>query len=142
MRKKRAIVFDDDHFILIMFKKFFSSCGYEVLTFNEPTVCPVYEKQTEQCDKEYPCADIVITDFEMPKMNGIELLMHQTNRGCRLTIKNKAVISGSLDEENRKKIEELGGAFFQKPLNFDELTNWIDACEKRIDPSQPVGALE
>jgi YesN/AraC family two-component response regulator len=105
-------------------------------------VCPLYEKQTEQCDMAYPCADIVITDFEMPKMNGIELILRQAERGCMVNIKNKAVISGNLDEENRSKIAALGIAFFHKPMNFDELIDWLDACDKRIDLSQRIGDLE
>jgi DNA-binding response OmpR family regulator len=117
----------------MMLQELFSKQGYEVLTLNEPMVCPLYEKQTKQCDMEYPCADIVITDFEMPKMN---------ERGCMVNIKNKAVISGNLDEGNRSKIEALGSAFFPKPLNFDELTDWLNVCDKRIDLSQPLGDLE
>jgi hypothetical protein len=45
-------------------------------------------------------------------------------------------------ETDQRLIEALGSAFFPKPLNFDELTDWLNVCDKRIDLSQPLGDLE
>ena len=137
-RKPRAIIFDDEELFLNTLKKWFSHKNYEVFTFNKPIVCPIYEKRTDNCMKVNPCADVIITDFKMPEMNGIELLQYQSQRGCKLDIRNKAIISGYIDDESRKAIEKLGCSFFEKPLELSLISDWLNTCEKRIDLSLPL----
>ncbi len=139
MRKRRVIIFDDEEVIVFLFNKFFSSLDYEVLAFTEPAVCPVYEKNADACSQNSPCADIIITDFRMPRMNGLDLLRAQTRNGCKLTARNKAVTSGYLDEEIQAEIEGLGCRYFQKPVDFAQLKQWVAECENRIDRAQPLG---
>jgi CheY-like chemotaxis protein len=120
-------------------QQYFSQRGYEVLTYQEPVICPIAEDNVECSDLD-ACADIIVTDFMMPKMNGIELLKAQTNRGCRLTIKNKALISGyDVEEMGVHDLHELGCAFFRKPFNFDELSAWLSERELQMDLSRPLG---
>jgi DNA-binding NtrC family response regulator len=139
MRKPRIIIFDDDVVILRLLKILLTDKNYEVLTFNKPLICPLDEKKTDNCIKENLCTDIFITDFEMPEINGSELLQKQSKRGCMVDIRNKAVISGNIDNEN--VIKKLGYVFFKKPLELSELSDWIDECEKRVDLSMPLGIL-
>lgn len=137
MRKRRAIIFDDEPVVLDVFKLFFELRGYEVLTFREPVTCVVYGDEAD-CPRPSPCADIIITDFRMPKMNGLDMLRAQAAHGCKLTNKNKALISGYIGDDQRGMVEELGAAFFSKPVDFDELIAWVESCEPRMDLSQPV----
>jgi DNA-binding response OmpR family regulator len=140
MRKRRAVVIDDEPIIVRLLKDFFSLREYEVLAYTEPVICPIQREEGDACDSDYPCADVMITDFNMPRMNGLQLLQEQSRKGCKLTIKNKAVMSGFIDEESRKKIQQLGCAFFQKPIDYSEFSAWLDECEKRVDLSQPLGS--
>jgi DNA-binding NtrC family response regulator len=141
MRKIRIIIFDDDVVILHSLEKWLSKKDYEVLTFNEPQICPIYEKKTDNCIKGNLCADIILTDFKMPKMNGIELLQKQSQKGCKLNIRNKAIISGTMENETIKLIDKIGCSFFKKPIELSELADWINECERRIDLSLPLGSL-
>jgi CheY-like chemotaxis protein len=138
MRKRRAVIFDDEPIILKVMTYFLSSLKYEVIAFSEPMACPLYNGSAEACPKELPCADIMITDLVMPAMTGVELLRLQTAHGCKLTTKNKAVMSGHLDEEKKKQILELGCGSFEKPISLDVLASWIARCEERMDLSQPI----
>ena len=139
MRKKRALIFDDNNLILQLFEDVLSKMDYEVFTYNDPIVCPIYEKNTEHCNTDAPCADIVITDFEMPKMNGIELLQNQSKRGCPVDVRNKALISGRDSIGNDEIIKQLGVSFFNKPINIGEFRKWARECEQHIDLSHPLG---
>jgi DNA-binding NtrC family response regulator len=140
MRKRRAVVIDDEEIIVNLFKDFFSTRQYEVLSYTRPVVCPIHDEKGNPCNTDYPCADVIITDFKMPRMNGLELLQEQSRHGCKLTRENKAVMSGYLDEESHRKIKQLRYAFFQKPIDFSKFSAWLGECEKRVDLSQPLGS--
>ncbi len=140
MRRRRAIVFDDDIVITGLLKKFFVLRAYDVVTYLEPVMCPIYKGKTE-CDASGPCADIMIVDYSMPVMNGIELLKTQQMRKCGLIAKNKALMTGYADSVDRSAVEELGCAFFEKPLNFSRLAAWFDECEQRMDLTLPLGLI-
>lgn len=141
MRRRRAIIYDDETSVLKLLDAAMSRRGYEVMLFSEAVVCPIYQNNSTTCRNEYPCADVIITDFNMPNMTGIELLKKQMDRGCKLSNGNKALISGFLDDESRRAVDELGCTYLSKPFRLSELTNWLDDCERRIDLSIPVGIM-
>lgn len=139
MRKRRAIIFDDEPIVLEILEMFLSKRGYEVFSFPEPIVCPVFRNNDRHCHNDKPCADIMISDYKMPVMTGFELLKRQKEKGCGLDIRNKAIISGYFDDRDEANIDQLGCAFFRKPFRLEELWTWIKACEERMPLSMPVG---
>lgn len=142
MRKLRINIFDDNASTLRMLKEFMSKRDYEILLFDRPIVCPINSVKSDKChDFLNPCADIIMTDYQMPGMTGTEMLLHQTQMGCKVDIKNKLVMSGDLDDKGQEMIEELGCVFFSKPFRFNELSAWLDDCEERIDLSKPLGII-
>ncbi len=138
MRKRRALLFDDDPAILDLLTLFFEDRGYEVFACREPVACPVYDDGAP-CDKKRPCGDLMLTDLEMPGRSGYELLELQARMGCTLTAKNKAVLSGSIDPATGEAIRNLGCATFLKPCRLSTLAAWVEGCEQRMDLSQPLG---
>jgi CheY-like chemotaxis protein len=139
MRKLRVNIFDDDVINLKMLKACLSPRNYEVLTFDRPVVCPVNYEQQDECIK--PCADILITDYQMPQMTGVEMLLGQAQRGCRIDKRNKALMSAYTQSIKQEIIEELGCSLFSKPFKTKEFFGWMDDCEKRVDLSKPVGII-
>lgn len=137
MRKRRALLYDDDTAVLNLLTQFFEDRGYEVLAFGEPTDCPIYEER-ERCDQGRPCGDIMITDLKMPRMSGLELLKLQAKRGCSLSSRNKALLTGSLDRSTLEAVRELGCAIFMKPCRLGVLAEWVAACESRMELSLPL----
>jgi len=140
MRKRRAVVIDDDEVIVNLFRDYLSTRNYEVFSYTVPVVCPLRDENWNLCNTDYPCADVIITDFNLPRMSGLGLLQEQARHGCKLLIENKAVMSGFLDSESYRKIKLMGYAFFEKPIDFPRLSAWLDECEKRVDLSQPLGS--
>ena len=120
--------------VLDILKNYFSLMNFEVQSFNQAILCPVCEN-TNSC--VYPCADIIITDFEMPRVNGIELLNHQAQKKCPINIKNKAIMSGMLPDKYIDKMNGLADTFFKKPFYLPEVAAWSNECLSRIDLSQP-----
>jgi len=141
MRKPRVLIFDDHAGIVRALEEFFTSRGYEVFSFTEPVGCPLYGGCEDCCNELLPCADIVITDFRMPRMTGIELLQRQAQRGCKLDIRNKAVMSASMHAEKEKAITDSGCAFLHKAALVPELLDWLSEREKHFDLSRPLGDL-
>jgi DNA-binding NtrC family response regulator len=139
MRKKRAIIVDDEAVVLNLLKMFLELRKYEVIACREAFSCTIYGDHTK-CDNLQPCTDVLITDNRMPKMSGIEMLEAQERMGCKLIPGNKVVISGFLDECEFKKIGELGCAFLQKPFTPEEMEAWLVGCEERMDLTKPLGS--
>ncbi len=140
MRKRRAIVFDDDQVLLSLFTEFFSLIGYEVFAYAAPLLCPVAGENASACTRAYPCADVLIVDNQLLGMNGLDLLCAQSRHGCKLTNRNKALMAGFIDEEAQKIVDQMGYAFFKKPLDLKVLSDWVRECEKRTDLSHPLGS--
>ena len=138
MRRPRVMIYDDDQIVLDMLKLFFTRRGYEVFDYIEPVVCPLKEKPAERCDNFHPCADVIISDYQMPKMSGIELLQNQSKKGCKVDIKMKAIMSGYSDEKIIAQCHDLGYSFFQKPFTLSKLSTWLSEHEKSFDLSQQL----
>jgi DNA-binding NtrC family response regulator len=136
VRRPKIIIFDDDSTVLEVLHHYFVECDYEVQSFNEPILCHCI-KDGSSCVT--PCADIMITDYAMPRLTGIELLVNQNNKGCSIDIRNKAIVSGDLPDRHREKMNGLAGTFFQKPFSFPELYEWTNECIGRVDLSRPLG---
>ena len=139
MRKRRVVIFHNDKMILSMMKYFFSIReGYDVLLYETPIICPIWD-QERSCSSHRPCADIIFADLDLPGMNGYELFKAQTRRGCRVPIRNKALLSASFDMIKPRDIVELGCAFFEKPLDFHSIGEWLAKREQYINLSQRLG---
>ena len=137
MRKPRVIIFDDDAMLLELLEFYFDRWDYEVFSYQTPIVCP-FNGSAESCESLAPCTDLVISDFKMPQMTGIELFQLQSQRGCRVGNKMKAVMSGHADEALLKECKDLGYRFFQKPFDSSEVYTWVSECEKHFDLSRQL----
>lgn len=65
MSDKNAVVIDDDHDVLSVISEIVELTGFSVKRFQ----CPVEALRYLQSH----CADVVLTDYRMPGMNGLEL---------------------------------------------------------------------
>lgn len=78
--------------------------------------------------------DVVITDFNMPKMNGIELLQIVRWSYPKTEV---IILTGYADVENAMDAVNFGAyAFFRKPLDVEDFTLTIRQLEKDI--SSPI----
>jgi len=143
MRRPRVIIFDDEAILLELLGFCFAKWGYEVFSYRTPMVCPFSGRSSGSCagssECRVPCADLVISDFKMPQMTGIELFQLQAQKGCRIDNKMKAIMSGCTDAKLLKQCEDSGYRFFEKPFECSDLTGWLSECEKHFDLSKQLG---
>jgi CheY-like chemotaxis protein len=116
--------------------------GYEVVSADNPTACPVYGDMTADCPHEFACGDILITDNQMPYMTGLEFVQRQTQRGCKGVVHNKAVTSAYWADDDLQRADRLGCKVFKKPFDLVEINQWLDEREKNIAQDRQLIELD
>jgi len=131
----KVIVVDDDLSILALMQAAMQRKGHTVLTFQNPLDCPIYEVQSCPCHVSNPCPDIIISDYNMPSVNGIEFLENVFTRKCRCV--NTAILTAKeLANQELSRIDKIGCRLFSKPLPLSHLYAWLDQVEKKL-PATP-----
>jgi len=75
-------------------------------------------KEALECINNVP-VDLVVTDIEMPVMDGFELIAHMNNRHPQIPV---FVMTAKGSPEIEEKIDAMGSfRYFEKPLKFDAL---------------------
>lgn len=123
----RILVVDDEQCIRDTFKWFLEDLGHDVVASPNPLQCSVYNGH--HCDKDCACFDVLLTDYNMPIMNGLELVEHMFERGCKLAAKNKFIMSGDTSAIDMDKAKTLGCHVLEKPITFSELECIIHEIE-------------
>lgn len=137
--KLRIIVLDLDKANRDLVSLIARKRGHEVFPFSEPWACPLYADSECYCPEEHACGDLMIIDSRMLKMTGLEFIKRQKEHGCKGATHNKLVLSTTgKKEEELQFARELGCAIIKKPFRIDEVLDWIDECEKDIDPDRKL----
>jgi CheY-like chemotaxis protein len=123
----KAVILDDDPVFLTVLCELLGCRGYEVEAYPSPSLCPLYSDRTSTSAREWP--DIILTDFNMPAVNGIEFVEELRRRGC--TCKHIALIAGqNPDSSLRHRAAMLGLKFIPKPFRLQQFEGWLDETER------------
>jgi DNA-binding response OmpR family regulator len=111
----RVVIIDDDILALALMEEILTGLpGVEVTTFTEPLDALAY------CQVSTP--ELIITDFQMPEMDGIALLT-LLRAEASLTMVPIMVVTAMTDREVRKLALERGATdFLSKPFDAAEIT--------------------
>lgn len=132
-------VLEDNDTLRSMLASLLEGQGYEVESFSEPGLCPTYSDHECPCPCQYACADVIISDLNMPKVSGLEFLENRKQHGCK--VRCRAVMSGGWTEEQREQARRLGCRLFEKPFRFGEVLEWLEECIRGIDPDRKLSNL-
>ena len=74
--KIRIVLLEDDKTIRKILYDVFDMRGYEIYSFETPSICPLQLEPDCRCKENERCVDIIIADFYMPLMNGLEFIQN------------------------------------------------------------------
>ncbi len=115
MSKKKVMLVDDNEQVLTVTTRILSAMGWEVLAFPDPQVA------VEIVDKINPKIDLLFTDFNMPRMNGAELIKIIKEKKPNI----KTICMSGLD--NKKDCDSNGcNIFLSKPVGVSEIQMAVD----------------
>ncbi len=127
---KRILVVDDDLDTCSLLQRFLSKHGYEV-----DTAGTGLKAQELQAKKSY---DLLISDFRLPDMQGLELLKH-SKRSYRDT--EVVIITGYSDIRMAVEVIKYGAAdYITKPLYPEELLSLVNSTLKNGKEAHPGDA--
>lgn len=124
--KKRVLIFDDEADIRRMFSLVLTSQGYDVQAFEDPSVYYDAEKGGCPCSADVACADFILSDVRMLRMDGIHFM--QMLQRCRCRVPARALMSGFWSPPTLKIAHELGCQTFAKPMKIDAILKWMSSC--------------
>jgi CheY-like chemotaxis protein len=116
-RAYRILVVDDEMGIRIVFRMQLERDGYDVACAEDGAEALRILRAGE--------FDLLITDLEMPRMNGYELIRHVQHEWPELPI---FICSGtSLDTSLAADVHEAAAGLLQKPITVRELSAKVEA---------------
>jgi DNA-binding response OmpR family regulator len=111
----RPLVFivDDEPMLLELTTMILAPAGFRVETFRDPLAA------VRAFSLANPLPDLIITDFAMHQMNGLDLI-----RDCRRIHPEQKIllVSGTVDEAIYRGAPDQPDAFLAKPYTATELT--------------------
>ncbi len=134
----KAMVFDDDPVVCTLLCRLLTRRGYEATSFSDPVFCPCPVIADASCSRpvDQPCAYIIVSDIQMPEIDGLDFVESQLKKGCKC--KHIALISGAWSEENVTRAKQLPVKTIAKPFRADEINAWLDEVEKSLIPAAPA----
>jgi CheY-like chemotaxis protein len=139
--RPRTILIEDDAQTLQMLTLLLEKRGHEVLAFSSPAACPSFLDPTCQCPQEHPCGDILITDMNMPTMNGLDFIRLQAQRGCQGKMRKKLLLSANISQQHIAEAQKIGCTVMRKPFKLAALLAWIIEAENRISAARQLTAI-
>lgn len=116
---KRILLAEDTVFFRKAIKNVLEKAGYQVITANDG------HQALEIMIKEYKSISLLVSDIEMPKMNGFQLAEHLKNNP-QLNLIPRMAISSRADSGFLKKGLESGFDMYLEKLNQDVLLNAVE----------------
>jgi DNA-binding response OmpR family regulator len=134
----KIIVFDNDTTILDILKIFLTNHGHEVQVFPEPHVCSFNLLDDNQCPSTTACADAVLINSRNPTPEFVETLTGLIDKGCKLSLGNRAIMSTSMTDEQASRIRDEDLHVIRKPFRLTEVLEWVNRREQLTKVNQPA----
>lgn len=115
-RELRVVLIDDDEQVLNVHCSMVVSMGYGITSFTSPLEAVDYLASNRNS------VDLIITDYRMPQMSGLELLNRIHIAGLALPA---IILTGYPDEVSRDEADRYGASIVCKPIRMAALADHI-----------------
>jgi len=115
-RPLKVMMVDDNEEVLRVFSSMVTMLGYGVTSFTSAIDAIEYIKGSL---KEI---DLIITDYRMPEMNGLDLLIKVRMSGVDIP---SIILTGYPEEVDSERARHCGAAIIGKPIRLSELQHQI-----------------
>lgn len=126
MSTKVAVLLEDNKLYRDVMTEVLTENDFAVMAYPDPS--QLLSKCQICCSSgSAPCADILISDNQMPGMNGHEFMAKIKLMGCKLPDHSKAIISGCWSDREYSQAQQLGCHIFHKATSIDVIYSWLDS---------------
>jgi CheY-like chemotaxis protein len=126
----RILLFEDNLLVRSALRNALSKQGWEVLSYPDPDFCPLRQWPSCRCREAEVCADVLVTDFEMPHIDGLEFARELLEKGCR--IQHLAMLSETEDQNALTRARDLGFRLFSKSEGVPALLQWLHEIDGQL----------
>lgn len=137
--RPRILIFEDNDILRSTLKYILNEQGYEVFAFSQPRMCQLHDSANHNCPVDHACADIIISDVNMPTKTGLELIKEREQKGC--IVKYRALMSADWTDADLKYAQELGCHIFHKPFDIKEMLKWLNESVAKINPERKLSDM-
>lgn len=120
-------IFDDDAIVRRALQIVCERRGHRVRAYSDPGEYFIDTASGPPCPPDGRRADVVISDVNMPYMNGIDFAQRLIAAGHAQA--HIALISGDWNLENLERASQLGCKLFPKPFDLREMMGWLAGIE-------------
>lgn len=119
---KYVLLVDDEKDILFLYSECLKTDGYQTISFDNPIEALNYLNKNDNISN----CSLVITDYKMPQMSGLDLVKKIREKDSKSKIKTmlvSAYLKNDLLKDNidMKKIDKI----IEKPIDIDKLKNEV-----------------
>ena len=119
---KYVLLVDDEKDILFLYSECLKTDGYQTISFDNPIEALNYLNKNDNISN----CSLVITDYKMPQMSGLDLVKKIREKDSKSKIKTmlvSAYLKNDLLKDNvdMKKIDKI----IEKPVDIDKLKNEV-----------------
>ena len=137
--RPRVLLFEDNDILRSTLEYILHEQGYDVFTFSEPKLCQIFDSADHACPADFACADVIISDVNMPAKTGLDLIKERQQKGCK--VKYRALMSADWTDSDLKSARELGCYIFKKPFDLKKMLEWLKECTNDLDPARMLSDL-
>ena len=127
-----VLLMDDDLDILWMLQRALEKWGHKVDAYVNPEICPAYSSPVCHCDIiNMGCPDVILTDVNMPLVNGIKFVEELKRKGCKC--RKIGMMFGDWSESDLLKAYSMEVKIFAKPFDLSEFQLWLSENVPVVD---------